>query len=60
MTADGIHRLGGGVLPRRNWTPIGAIELVTMDTQHAYVGDHSPAIALDSGEVVPLVRLTNL
>src|SRR5512136_1331012 len=36
--------------PPRRWTSIGPIEFVTMDTQHAYVGDHSPAIALDPGE----------
>jgi alpha-N-arabinofuranosidase len=36
--------------PPRRWSPIGPIEFVAMDTQHAYVGDHSLAIALDPGE----------
>ncbi len=36
--------------PPRRWTPIGPAERVTMDAAHAYVGDHSPAIALDSSE----------
>jgi alpha-N-arabinofuranosidase len=43
----GRGRFGGA--PRR-WIPIGTAESVTMDTQHAYVGDHSPAIALSSNE----------
>jgi alpha-N-arabinofuranosidase len=40
-------RFGG--VPRR-WIPVGPAESVTMDTQNAYVGDHSPAIALSSNE----------
>jgi alpha-N-arabinofuranosidase len=36
--------------PPRRWTPVGPADSVTMDTQHAYVGDHSPAIALDSSD----------
>jgi alpha-N-arabinofuranosidase len=40
-------RFGGA--PRR-WTPVGPAESITMDTRHAYVGDHSPAIALSSNE----------
>jgi alpha-N-arabinofuranosidase len=45
-------RRGGGRFggPPRRWTPVGPAESVTMDTQHAYVGDHSPAIALGSNE----------
>ncbi|HXK08635.1 MAG TPA: alpha-N-arabinofuranosidase [Vicinamibacteria bacterium] len=35
--------------PPRRWTPVGPIEFVTMDTRQAYVGDHSPAVALDPG-----------
>ncbi len=40
-------RFGGA--PRR-WIPVGPDESVSMDTQHAYVGDHSPAIVLSSSE----------
>jgi alpha-N-arabinofuranosidase len=40
-------RFGGA--PRR-WIPVGPDESVTMDTRHAYVGDHSPAVALDPTE----------
>ena len=36
--------------PPRRWTPIGPAEFVTMDAVHAYVGDHSPAIALVSSQ----------
>ncbi len=36
--------------PPRRWTPVGPGESITMDAQHAYVGDHSPAIALDASE----------
>ncbi len=36
--------------PPRRWTPIGPAERVTMETANAYVGDHSPAVALDSTE----------
>jgi alpha-N-arabinofuranosidase len=42
-------RRGFGAAPRR-WIPVGPAALVTMDTQHAYVGDHSPAIALSANE----------
>ena len=38
--------------PRRNdtrkWRPVGPDEVVAMDTDHPFVGDHSPRIALDS------------
>ena len=40
-------RFGG--VPRR-WIPIGPTESVSMDTQRAYVGDHSPAITLSPTE----------
>jgi len=43
----GRGRFGGA--PRR-WIPVGPVESVTMDTRNAYVGDHSPAIALSSNE----------
>jgi alpha-N-arabinofuranosidase len=36
--------------PPRRWTPVGPAESVTLDDQHAYVGDHSPAIQLGSSE----------
>src|SRR5512143_2461506 len=29
--------------PPRRWMPVGPAESVSMDAQHAYVGDHSPA-----------------
>jgi alpha-N-arabinofuranosidase len=32
------------------WIPVGPAESITMDTQHAWTGDHSPAIALNSTE----------
>lgn len=35
--------------PRR-WVPIGPADAVTSDAQHAYTGDHSPAIALSTTE----------
>jgi alpha-N-arabinofuranosidase len=38
-----------GAAPRR-WIPVGPAASVTMDTEHAYVGDHSPAIALSRDE----------
>ena len=34
----------------RHWTPIGADEFVTMDTDHPYVGDHTPRVKLSSTE----------
>jgi alpha-N-arabinofuranosidase len=43
----GSDRFGG--VPRR-WIPVGPAESVIMDTQNAYVGDHSPSIALSSNE----------
>jgi alpha-N-arabinofuranosidase len=36
--------------PPRRWVPIGPAASVTMDTRRAYVGDHSPAIALNARE----------
>jgi alpha-N-arabinofuranosidase len=49
--AGRAHRGRGGFggAPQR-WIPVGPAESVNMDTQHAYVGDHSPAIALSSDE----------
>jgi len=45
-------RRGGGFFGRqlRRWTLVGPAESITMDTRHAYVGDHSPTIALSPGE----------
>jgi alpha-L-arabinofuranosidase len=45
-------RRGGGMFggPPRRWTPVGPVASITMDAQHAFVGDHSPAIALSSAE----------
>jgi alpha-N-arabinofuranosidase len=40
-------RFGGA--PRR-WIPIGPAESITMDTRHAYAGDHSPAVTLNLTE----------
>ena len=34
----------------RHWIPIGADEFVTMDTNHPYVGEHTPAIKLSLTE----------
>ncbi len=34
----------------RRWIPVGPAESITMDTQHAYTGDHSPAVALSPTE----------
>jgi hypothetical protein len=33
-----------------HWTPVGADEFVLMDTERAYVGDHSPMVKLSSSE----------
>jgi alpha-N-arabinofuranosidase len=45
-------RRGGGFFGRqpRRWTLVGPAESITIDTRHAYVGDHSPTIALSPGE----------
>lgn len=45
-------RRGGGFFGRqpRRWTLVGPADSITMDTRHAYVGDHSPAIVLGSNE----------
>jgi alpha-N-arabinofuranosidase len=40
-------RFGGAL---RRWIPVGPAESITMDTRHAYVGDHSPSIALNPTE----------
>jgi alpha-N-arabinofuranosidase len=34
----------------RHWTPIGADEFVTMDTDHPYVGEHTPMVKLSASE----------
>ena len=34
----------------RHWTPIGADEFVTMDTDHPYTGDHTPRVKQSSSE----------
>jgi len=34
----------------RRWMPIGADEFVTMDTEHPYVGEHTPLVKLSSTE----------
>jgi alpha-N-arabinofuranosidase len=34
----------------RHWTPIGADEFVTMDTDRPYVGEHTPLVKLSSSE----------
>ena len=36
--------------PPRRWTPIGGDQFITMDTDKAYTGDHSPRVQLDSKE----------
>jgi alpha-N-arabinofuranosidase len=41
---------GRGGAPPRRWTPVGPPESITLDVQHAYVGDHSAAIALSATE----------
>jgi len=34
----------------RHWMPIGADEFVTMDTDHPFVGDHTPLVKLNPTE----------
>ena len=36
--------------PTRWWAPIGGADVITMDTNAPYTGDHSPLIKLDSKE----------
>lgn len=36
--------------PLRHWTPIGADDFVTMDSDKPYTGDHSPLVKLDKSE----------
>ena len=36
--------------PPRRWVPIGGDQFITMDTEKAYTGDHSPRVALDTKE----------
>jgi alpha-N-arabinofuranosidase len=54
-----------GAAPRP-WIPIGPAESITMDTQHTFVGEHSPAIALSTSEprgirqaLLPLIKEKN-
>ena len=44
------RRQGGGFpgMQTRRWHPIGPDEVVTMDSDHPFVGDQSPRIALDA------------
>jgi alpha-N-arabinofuranosidase len=52
ITAQGLAPAGRGRFGRapRRWIPVGPAESITMDTRDAYVGDHSPAIALSPNE----------
>jgi alpha-L-arabinofuranosidase len=34
----------------RHWIPVGADEFVTMDTEHPYVGEHSPLVKLNAAK----------
>ena len=45
-------RRRGGMFggPPRRWMPVGPPESITLDAQHAFVGDHSPAIVLSPSE----------
>jgi alpha-N-arabinofuranosidase len=36
--------------PPRRWVAVGPPEAITMEAEHAFTGDHSPAIALDANE----------
>ncbi|NLH42664.1 MAG: alpha-N-arabinofuranosidase [Planctomycetes bacterium] len=47
IARGGPGRFGG---VSRRWSPVGPAESITMDARHAYVGDHSPAIALSPTE----------
>jgi alpha-N-arabinofuranosidase len=59
-------RRGGGPfrgMALRRWHPVGPDEVVTMDTDQPFVGDHSPRIALDATAIhgvkqsgIPLVK----
>jgi len=50
-TASVPRQFGGprGAPPRR-WNLVGSADAITLDTQHAYVGDHSVAVTLDATE----------
>ena len=37
-------------MPLRHWTPIGGEDVVTMDTGHPYVGEHTPLVTLSRTE----------
>ena len=50
MTPDVPERgPGGGRGDVRRWVRIGPAASIAMDAEHAYTGDHSPAIALSHG-----------
>ena len=36
--------------PPRRWLPVGSAEAITMDSQHGFAGNHSPAIRLSATE----------
>jgi alpha-N-arabinofuranosidase len=44
----GQRRRPSFIEPLRKWRPVGPDEVVTLDPDEAFVGDHSPRIALDS------------
>jgi len=37
-------------MPLRYWAPVGGDDVVTMDANNSYTGDHTPLIKLSSGE----------
>jgi alpha-L-arabinofuranosidase len=39
-----------GIAAPRRWIPVGSTDAITMDSQHAYCGDHSPAVSLSPTE----------
>ncbi|MGA8043690.1 MAG: hypothetical protein WCA37_12890, partial [Terracidiphilus sp.] len=47
---EAAHRAGPGFrgMQLRKWRPVGPDDVVVMDENHPFVGDHSPRIALDS------------
>lgn len=56
---------GGAFGPRRRnvgpgrWNPIGPVDSVTMDAEHAFAGEHSPRISL-AGQEIRGIRQTGL
>jgi alpha-N-arabinofuranosidase len=49
---DAVRGRGGrrGFGSPRGWSSVGSVNAITMDSRHAYAGDHSPAIALSPSE----------